>query len=75
MTGDGVLFKGIALLLLSGLFWLFMGAWILAPRWLGFMEQLWRLIGQPGWLGRIGYLFGGLFAVLFLSLRLLRSGP
>jgi hypothetical protein len=50
-------------------------SWVFIPSAIPWIAQVWRSLGAPAIVARTGYLVGFCFFVLFLSLRLLKSGP
>lgn len=61
-------------LLLTFVFLIFMG-WLFIPSNIPYIKTIWQLMSRPVFLSRLIYLGVFCFAVFFLAVRLLKSGP
>lgn len=51
------------------------GVWVFAPTLTGWTEHVWRLLKRPELLGRIGYMAAFIGGVVFLAVKVGKSGP
>jgi hypothetical protein len=63
------------LYLLLALVFLISLAWLFIPSHIPYIKTIWLLMSKPVFLSRLLYLGIFFFAVFFLSVRLLKSGP
>ena len=47
--------------------------WLFFPSHAPYLSNIWGLIGEPGFLGRLGYFAAFCFLVFLLSVRLLKD--